>query len=800
MTVSAAFLWRFLEDVWDLLPTDDRQMFETYWSAQIQIAANLEQKTIEAGLSTQVSTVPVFLTERWNQFEMNEESCDLFIETDELVLALLAPAFLSKETTFFDTLVVSNASGQIQYQEDVLFYDGSPKSLRYGKIITGTISVVAGELEYTQNRDYALNLEDGTIQALDNGRLPTKTAVTVRYQHSEYGRDLDYVVNEVDGTVTRTASSAIVSGATVAASYTYNATATLPMTGDNGVTLSSTLTDATKDFSAVVPGRTLTILSGPNAGDYTINGVASASSLTVEEQFPADQEGDVAYTINAFPHGVKVAKAIVSIPHLRDLIDSPTVVMVEGVDYIVRDGILALRAGFPLSALGPTDLRTRQMWAETTKIDNETPYRNFGVLIDFYRRNSEAYKLALQGLWYTFWTGSTPGNLQRGLHILLGLPFAKRAGTVTRVSVEDEQIDVTDPRGQIITYAIPTGLDPDVEIGDTVAKFASLTTGVSIIDRNNEPGFVAARLGRAGIARFLTANASRGLGDTDETKALALLEHHLFLPQVLTAAIVSRVNITELVTFLDNMKPQWTEYIFSFLTTEEEGLTLTEETPAAELTIDLTTTVANNQWNQSEAFDSFLVQDNSGQIIAGGTQATGNFRDLTIDFDALGVDEDDVVRITGGIFQGYWIVLRRVSTHVLALDIPDDLIQVALNLNYVVIPSERAMDNDLVKLGGEHNGRIGTEILAPVTFNVTTDADMASLSMSDARIVALCEFICLDVGGGNEVQPILASDKATNSILVGSAPFVAPFPNAITGSYLKRVDNSGPTITDLYGI
>ena len=79
MSISSAFLYRFLDDVWDLLPTQDRELFEAYWRGQIRIVADLEQKTLEASLSVEVSEVPVFLTERWNRFLMNDETCDLFV-------------------------------------------------------------------------------------------------------------------------------------------------------------------------------------------------------------------------------------------------------------------------------------------------------------------------------------------------------------------------------------------------------------------------------------------------------------------------------------------------------------------------------------------------------------------------------------------------------------------------------------------------------------------------------------------------------------------------------------------------
>lgn len=796
MSISSSFLWRFLEDVWDILPTEDRQLFEAYWSAQIQIASNLEQKTIEAGLSTQVSTVPVYLTERWNRFLINEDVCDLFQQTDELTLVLLTEAAVSRETILYDTLKVSLPSGQIQHEENIFFFDDSVRQLRYGRLINGTVSVRLADQEFTQNRDYAVNIETGAIQALEAGRIPIDQSVEIRYQHREYTRGLDYEVNEVTGKIYRLAGTAIASGTDITASYTYNGTATLSLDGDGGAVAGSTLTDTTKNFSAVIGGRTLTIASGPNAGTYTVNSIPNPTQVEVIETFPSVQDGDVVYSINAFPHGIKVNKNIVSIPHLRDRIDEPTFVLIEGVDYTVRDGLLAVKASFPMSTLGPENTRERQVWAETVKIDRETPYRNFGVLIDFYRKNSESYKLALQGLWYAFWTGSTPGNLQRGLHILLGLPFAKRAGVVSRLTATE--IDITDPRGQIITYSIPDGLDAAVELGDDVERFASLSTGVSIIDRNNEPGFVANRLGRAGISRFLTSNASRGLGDTDETKALLLLEHHLFLPQVLVEAIVQRVNVTELVTFLNNMKPSWTEYVFSFNSEEAEQLTLSEDLPPNDLAMDLSTTVDNNQWNQSFAFNNFLVAENSGEIIGGGTQATGNFRDLAVDFAAFDVDESDTVMILAGAFIGYHRVLKRVSTHVLALDIPDALIASVLDLEYVVIPRERNMDNDTVNLGLEHILLTGTAFSAPAVLNTKTNINLAGSSLRNEDIKTL---LLVDASNaGDEVQAITNANKLLNEITVANAPAVAAQDHEISSCSLVRVDNTGPTVTDAFAI
>jgi hypothetical protein len=905
VSVSSSFLWRFLEDVWDLLPTEDRKLFEAYWSAQLQIAANLEQKTIEAGLSTEVANVPVFLTERWDHFLMNEDFCDLFTSADELMLMAFAAVPLLRETAFYDTVKVTNNAGAIFHEETIKFFDDSVRGLRYGGLVEGTLSVsligkhiegtgatiplpapgdpidvivasgafseaepgmtlkvtaavpgnpigiyniravtdnntvyiegtfpttatgVAFEIdeklvEYTANRDYAVNLADGTLQAIPEGRIPPTELLAVRYNHDEYTRGVDYEIDEIRGTVRRVEGTSIPNGGVVSAQYTYNATATLPMSGTTGATDFAKLTDNNQDFSTLLDNRTLTIPSGPNTGTYQINSVLSAHEIQVAGSFPVDQQTNVIYSIDAFPHGVKVAKDIASIPYLQDLVDDPTVFFVEGADYVVRDGILAVRSAFRLSDIGPSDIRERQSWAENVKIDKETPYRNFGVLIDFYRSNSESYKLALQGLWYTFWTGSTPGNLGRGLQILLGLPFARKTGTVTRLDVDLAVIDITDSRGSIITYTIPSGLDPRVEFGQAVDRFEALTTGVQIIDRNNEPGFVASRLGRAGISKFLTENASQGVGDTDETKALELLEHHLFLPQVLTEAITQRVNVDELITFLDNMKPQWTEYVFSFAVEESETVFISEEVSALNQAKDLTATVGNNQINQAAGILDFRAQSaaalpvapppptttpaahtlipvarTTGRILVGGTQAAGNFRDSGINFEDVGIDRFDTVRIDEGVHIGAWQVIRRISANTLSLNIPDVDITPAVNINYVVFPVERMMDHDAVNLRGEHIIKVGTDFTAPSSLNTKTNADLFGAALTNERVKAL---LLVDIGNvGDEIQAITDADVELNEFDVAASPGVVTRDHEIASAALKRTNNIA-VVTDVFAI
>jgi len=798
MSLTSAFLWRFLDDVWDLLPTEDRDLMESYWRGLLRIGGNLQKKTMEANMSLMVENVPVFLSERWNRFAMNDSTADLFPQADVLTLTGTDPTVMSRETVFYHTLSVSNATGSISYVENVQFYDETVRTLRYGKLVANTVAVKLATIEYVRNRDYAVDETLGTVQRLPNSRMPEDVVVQVYYNHDEYTEGVDYEVNQSTHAISRVAGSIIGSGDQVTASYQYNGSATTPLAGTSGSALAdlSTFEDLNADFSGVTSGRTLTIPEGLNAGAYTITAVLSSTQFQVGGTFAAVQTGgELDYSINAFPHGMTIDKAIVSIPTLQNSIENPSIVLVEDVDYTVSGGVLSSRTAFPLLDIGPTEKRDLYLWAEETKIDRQTPYRNFGVLIDFFRENSEEYKLALQGLWYAFWTGSTHQNLKRGLHILLGLPYAKKAGTV--ISASATSILIEDTRGQILTYTVPTGLVSSVSRGSVVERFEQLTNGVTVIDRGNDPGFVTSRLGRPGINRFLTDNASIGPGSTDETKALELLEHHLFLPQVLAEAVTYAVNVAEMVQFLDNMKPQWTEYVFSFNADVDESLELTDDDELdVDWSIDLTATIFSNEENTEWRSDSFLVFSNQGRVPPGAAMATGNFQDPSQNFATLGIGKGDYVGIRQGAHKGYHEILARIDSITLSLDIADaDLVIPQYGLLYIVLQKELVLGHDAIGLKREHVILDGTEYLVPAVLNTKTDADLGNLDDVDIEAMLLIDI----TNTNNEIQAITAADVATNELTVAVAPSVAVQAHEIASASIL-VQDTGMAVTDAAAI
>lgn len=297
---------------------------------------------------------------------------------------------------------------------------------------------------------------------------------------------------------------------------------------------------------------------------------------------------------------------VVSIPEFRDAIrdENVTMTLVEGTDYSIDR-----KAGLVSFAETPP----AHLWAKRTLIDKETPWNNFGFLIGIYQENSPRYVQVIQGLWYAFWNGPTPDNIRRALYLLFGLPVAQADGVV--VSASSTEVVLLGDDGVTQTVEVPLGLEPLVATGERVKRFDPLVSGISIFDKVNYPGFIKEEVGRFGIERFLTEDATRGPGDTDETKALTMLEEYTFLPQISVDTFVyPDINLANVVQFLDAIKPKNKTYLFQIIVGEfqdpiefGESLTLSPD-------IDLTPTLDQNEttWQSTAILDAYETGANAG--------------------------------------------------------------------------------------------------------------------------------------------------------------------------------------------
>lgn len=249
-------------------------------------------------------------------------------------------------------------------------------------------------------------------------------------------------------------------------------------------------------------------------------------------------------------------KKIVGIPSLQDRIHDDEVVsrLKENIDYMIEFG-----SGI-ISFKDPPQVNS--YWAKDNQVNFETPYNNFGYLLDIYDRNSPSYLKAIKGLWFAFWTGPRPENIRRSIYLLFGLPTASQSGVVR--SVTPTEIVLEYATGGTETFTIPIDLVAEVAAGDEVTRFQPLVSGINVYDKLNAPGFLEREVGRPGVVQFLTEGAVRGTGpDTDETIALKLVEQNTYLPQIdVNAFIRPDISLSNVKTFLRNIQPKSRTFLF----------------------------------------------------------------------------------------------------------------------------------------------------------------------------------------------------------------------------------------------
>ena len=155
-------------------------------------------------------------------------------------------------------------------------------------------------------------------------------------------------------------------------------------------------------------------------------------------------------------------------------------------------------------------------WSETTFVDNKDAIEaNFGVRVDFRQDDWEQrtedldYLAAVRGLWYAFWNGPTINNIRTACQVLMGLPFAEKAGTVidvrTPFNTKYNRVLVQDDSDEVIirSYLFPVDLNVDTNpttslpytYGDSIAQFAPICDGVEIKDYITDPTWMSDLVG-----------------------------------------------------------------------------------------------------------------------------------------------------------------------------------------------------------------------------------------------------------------------------------------------------------------
>ena len=324
--------------------------------------------------------------------------------------------------------------------------------------------------------------------------------------------------------------------------------------------------------------------------------------------------------------------SIYSVPELRDAVrdESLTIELIENVDYIFEQETNLVRF-----KVEPPEL----MWAKRTLFNEEAPWNNFGFLMSIYQTNKPTYLSVVQGLWYAFWNGPKPDSLRNALYLLFGLPTAQEDCVISNVTIA--YVETTAPSGTIRQFPIPSGLIAIVTIGQSIKRFEPLVNGITMIDKISKPGFVRDELGRVGIRKFLTENATTGTDpNTDESKALRMLEEHLFLPQISSDAFISSdIEVGNVNAFLRGVKQISKTFIFQVIVGEFRDPLVVDESMALDISIDITPNLDSNQTTFIEDPD---LDDYE-----------------TIDNDALNLDSDGMLAkesVSIDVYQGVTLI------------------------------------------------------------------------------------------------------------------------------------------------
>jgi hypothetical protein len=221
-----------------------------------------------------------------------------------------------------------------------------------------------------------------------------------------------------------------------------------------------------------------------------------------------------------------VENSLVEAPRLQDNIINPDTYWYQGIDFTVTNSVMEF--------VEPVTIET--VWAEYARFDEEYIYNNFGAAVDHEGDSSSSYRAAVRGLYYSYFRGPTVDSIRSGVHILVDLPIADVAGTVTAINA-----DYSGTYGQIVInkkgYLYPLLVGTDLSVSDEVVQFQRLCNGVQVIDYVNDPDWFGPH-GVREIEKF-----------------------HTFMVYLdLDAFDVSRIALAG--AFVDNIKPTWKKAMF----------------------------------------------------------------------------------------------------------------------------------------------------------------------------------------------------------------------------------------------
>ena len=593
-------IFSYLNEVYSLLSENDRLRIGETWTAFEQTYGDIWTKLFEQQLAVNVNTCPLYNNQRWMQYTFNSTTV------------------YSQNAVFRGNQDLSRG---IDLSQKYLVKIGIGAASPIEVDLRGATATATTNLEIAANINNAFGFIFANL-VVENALIELATIIPGAAFTGNMAANASAITGIFPSASNMFAGQMLDDGAVNIA----------PGTIVTAITSTSTITISTPTLNTAPVSKAAFNANNPTITFYPASDTGRDASALVlgldSTAFPL--------TVPQFVFSYALPDTtITSMPTLQTNIhdDQPgIVVLTQNVDYAVTFG-----AGIVSFA----DTPPATMWAKNTLLNLETPYNNFGYLMNFYDQNTPAYLKAVQGLWYSYWTGPTPENIKRSLYLLFGLPTASFAGTVLTVTPTQITLLYADQTTEI--FDIPTDLTSLVVVGQSVTKFQPLVSGISVFDKVNDKGFVSSQVGRFGIKQFLTQNASRGTGaNTDETKALQTVEMNTYLPQIDVNAFVSAdINLGNVKTFLTNMQPKSRTYFFQVLVgTFEDVIAMNDDALSINVAFNVTPNVDSNMNTDAQESDLIDAETNpaTGIILDSECMAMTDMAGIQVFHSAVLVD------------------------------------------------------------------------------------------------------------------------------------------------------------------
>ena len=267
------------------------------------------------------------------------------------------------------------------------------------------------------------------------------------------------------------------------------------------------------------------------------------------------------------------------------------------------------------------------MYSNTVFTDEMVVFRNFGTLVNYPNPgpiSDDLYLAQVQGLWTALWQGGTLANVELGINILFGFPFMT-PGKVESIQTNSDgsfTVFVSDTFGENRPIEVPALLAPvTVTAGQIVTRFTPLGTGIRAVDYiddldfmievSGEGAFVLPQIFFIMVVRIEPEAFEAALdifGDDFATTTIPLVQ-----------------------TFMENIKPEYVDFLLNPRTPFEEEFTLDDGDPDdfdRFIFRNITSTILENYVNvlSSDGLplddDTIALHDELEILIMDGTETT----------------------------------------------------------------------------------------------------------------------------------------------------------------------------------